>query len=654
MNTKAVGEATKSLANRIRATGKSRKAVETPLRTDERVIARITDGIYRQPSSALRELISNAYDADAKKIVILTDAPRFSTITIRDDGIGLTPESLQHLIEHIGGSAKRTQEGAELEVTARDDPTSSPGGRQLIGKLGIGLFSVAQFTRHFLIITKTRGAPFRTIADITLGPVNQEIQLIASPEDGKPGIETGHARIWIEHAPDVDAQGTEITLLDLLPRTKAELASADQWAKLDFEREESGGKATTAEPKFHIGRTERQNPDKLLVQPRLPWSHEDPADERFRKFVQGVRGLAVSDQDNVDLDLACDRYLQTLWTLALSAPLDYLEEHPFDLDASGDLLFYKLDNQTRGQASPLLIKPGTTPRKILKLKSPALAAGDRFEVEIDGVRLKRPIVFRGQPKTRHAVKTPLLFVGRCREDFAKKPIELSGGALEFEAYLLWTPRVLPTQHQGVIIRVGNAAGALFDRTFMGYQVSEQTRLRQIIAEIFVLKGLDGAINIDRESFNYAHPHYQFIVKWLHSAIRQLTNKHKEVGKEKRKRKVEEGGKAARRKLEDLVLTNLAEHGVEDVPEVVLLSPADESKASSLRQDGTTALRRSAVVPESSQRQTSVEQQRSALFERKAVAIAQLLAGWGLLDDLSFADQERLVRDILQIATSDID
>ena len=80
-----------SLAEKIRASGKSKKPVEAPLKTDERVLARITDGIYRQPASALRELISNAYDADASEVIIQTDAPRFTLISIRDDGLGLTP-----------------------------------------------------------------------------------------------------------------------------------------------------------------------------------------------------------------------------------------------------------------------------------------------------------------------------------------------------------------------------------------------------------------------------------------------------------------------------------------------------------------------------------------------------------------------------------
>jgi hypothetical protein len=44
--------------------------VQTIVQTNEQVIARVTDGIYRQPASALRELISNAYDADATRVGI--------------------------------------------------------------------------------------------------------------------------------------------------------------------------------------------------------------------------------------------------------------------------------------------------------------------------------------------------------------------------------------------------------------------------------------------------------------------------------------------------------------------------------------------------------------------------------------------------------
>lgn len=110
-----------------RVTGQPAEAV---LRTDDRVLARITDGIYRQPSSALRELISNAYDADATEVYVDTDAPRFSRIVIRDNGRGMDEEALSRLIHHIGGSSKRTNRGKEIGTTSGTDPSRSPSGRR--------------------------------------------------------------------------------------------------------------------------------------------------------------------------------------------------------------------------------------------------------------------------------------------------------------------------------------------------------------------------------------------------------------------------------------------------------------------------------------------------------------------------------------------
>ena len=83
--------------------------------------------------------------------------------------------------------------------------------------------------------------------------------------------------------------------------------------------------------------------------------------------------------------------------------------------------------------------------------------------------------------------------------------------------------------------------------------------------------------LDQSPYNYAHPHYQFLVKWLHSAIRQLTNRHKEVGGEVRRQRLTRVGQAAREHLQILVEERLKEHGIEDVPIVELLEHQQESK-----------------------------------------------------------------------------
>src|SRR5262245_13327238 len=98
------------------------EAIELSLETDDRVLARVTDGIYRQPASAIRELIANAYDADATEVTVLTDAPRYSRILVRDNGRGMSAAMLLNLIKHIGGSAKRTPLGQQLGVTDQKNP----------------------------------------------------------------------------------------------------------------------------------------------------------------------------------------------------------------------------------------------------------------------------------------------------------------------------------------------------------------------------------------------------------------------------------------------------------------------------------------------------------------------------------------------------
>lgn len=222
----------------IRARRDSGEPAEAKLRTDDRVLARITDGIYRQPSSALRELISNAYDADATEVVIETDAPRFREIRVRDNGRGMDAAALARLIHHIGGSSKRTSIGAVMGTTDDHNPNLSKLGRKLIGKIGIGLFSVNQLTAHFQIITKVKGADHRLFADVVLKTYSEE----ELPPDGK--FESGSVKVISVPAEDRGAQGTEIILKEIRPRARNILRSFDVWQRqfdeddrLDEERE---------------------------------------------------------------------------------------------------------------------------------------------------------------------------------------------------------------------------------------------------------------------------------------------------------------------------------------------------------------------------------------------------------------------------------
>jgi hypothetical protein len=91
----------------------------------------------------------------------------------------------------------------------------------------------------------------------------------------------------------------------------------------------------------------------------------------------------------------------------------------------------------------------------------------------------------------------MLFVGRYAPNLEKVDSRMRGGNFGLEAYLFWNGKVVPKENNGVLIRIRGTSGALFDQTFFKYQVSELNRLKQITSELFIQRGLDAALNIDR-------------------------------------------------------------------------------------------------------------------------------------------------------------
>jgi hypothetical protein len=624
--------------------------VSTTLKTDDRVIARVTDGIYRQPGSALRELIVNAYDADATQVIVKTDAPRFERIEVSDNGRGMSPEVVAHLLFHIGGSAKRHEDGRTLGVTAESDSLLSPGGRRLIGKIGIGLFSVSQLTRSFQIITKVAGDEFRTVATVTMKQYADEESTVE--EGGRHKYESGKVKIWREKAVDIESQGTTIVLTSIRPQARDTLRSREIWEAIERETESfgEGEPQTIAPPRFHIGCVDVTTTD-LLVQSgsdhsSLPWDSEDAPDEAFRKLVRAVWDEIGHSSPNPKIEDIFDYYLRMVWQLSLSIPLSYVAGHLFDKSLEGWAEAFELSNKPKGQAVLLELKKGISIRKQMGLSDPTDPVGG-FVVLFDELKLFRPIEYEKLPTTSHAIKKPLVFLGKCRETFPRVQKELSGGPLSFEAYLFWTPKVAPVEHQGVLIRIHGASGTLFDSTFMRYQVAEQTRRRQITCEIFVNEGLDSALNIDRESFNTAHPHSVYITKWLHEALRQLINAQKKLAKEFRDRSQSE---SKQRTLTDIqkVANDVWAQEVDEYSAPPLIEFVSSTKKDISTAGDTYIYKREDIVSARTKASTAPQRKRDAVLEKKLEAIAQVLASFGLLDAVSKNKQGKLLKAIYQI------
>jgi hypothetical protein len=629
----------------------SEHVVSTTLRTDERVIARVTDGIYRQPASAIRELISNAYDADATRVVVKTDAPRFSRMSVEDNGHGMSPEVLAHLLFHIGGSAKRSDIGKGLGVTAQNDPSKSPGGRKLIGKIGIGLFSVSQLTHTFQIITKVKGDAYRTIATVALKQYIDEEAASEEPS-GKKQFESGKVNIWREKAADTDAQGTTVVLTAIRPQARDTLRSREIWSAIaQNERGLDQDGQSIDPPRFHIGRVDDETGELLQKASGkyfvLPWEKADGPEEAFQKLVQSVWDEVEHTNPNPKLDRIFDYYLRMVWQLSLAVPLPYVEGHIFDMPQAEWAEIFALANSPKGAARRIVPEVGKTVREAMNLVDPVEAVG-QFDVYFDNLKLSRPIKFKGLPSSSNALKKPLVFLGKCTERFEKLPRELSGGPLSFEAYLFWTPKVAPTEHQGALVRIHGSSGTLFDPTFMRYQVAELTRLRQITCEIFVSEGLDSALNIDRESFNNAHPHAVYITKWLYSALRQVATAHKRLASEARELVREENKGTTVSEIQRVAVDFWKQETDDPASQPPAIEISDTGQKTSESAAETYVFNRAFVVPERTRVNTSRARARDAIIEEKLKAIAQVLASFGLLDAVSKRKQEKLLKAIFEI------
>ncbi len=110
-------------------------------------IERITSA---KPIAALAELIWNAYDADAKKVIItFEEGPisKLGKILVTDDGIGIDPNRAESLFKFLGGSWK-------------NGTLHTSGGRFIHGEKGQGRFKAFSLGESVKWISRANGKKF--------------------------------------------------------------------------------------------------------------------------------------------------------------------------------------------------------------------------------------------------------------------------------------------------------------------------------------------------------------------------------------------------------------------------------------------------------------------------------------------------------------
>lgn len=460
-------------------------------------------------------------------------------------------------------------------------------------------------------------------------------------DDAEGKYEAGQVLIWRERATDTKSHGTTVILDGVWSQTIETLRSESRWEPIrKMQESEPTSSIRLPPPKFHIGAVSEDDKDTfadLFGSPKLPWSTDDTPLEAFQLLANSVTNPQPPETANPPIEKLFDYYLQMIWELSLWCPLPYVDIHPFDLEIGKARSVYSTID---GSA----VDPDAN--NAFKLRD-VFNLGDEvtdpmFRVVIDDLELARPIKVRNFPRTSSAIQIPIVFAGSSHEAFRGVDRELSGGPLRFQAYLVWAPQIRPPDHQGSLVRVHNATGMLFDHDFISFPVAEQTRLAQITCEVFVLEGFDGALNIDRESFNFAHPHAVYLARWLHSVLRRLIATQKRLAAEARQHQNEARTNEAASQAEALVNLAWVRETDDDgsAPPEVIFGKASEDRP----QTDVPAFvydKRSIFQPFTGRGAN----ERAAKWEALIARIAQILAAYSLLDQLTTERQQLLLKEI---------
>lgn len=115
---------------------------EFQIKIDLNVLNHLGMGLYSNTPAVLTEIISNAWDADAENVDITLNTTN-NTVTIADDGHGMTRYDIQNKFLHVG-YARRSD----------DRQTSDTKNRQVMGRKGIGKLAMFSLAKIIEITTK--------------------------------------------------------------------------------------------------------------------------------------------------------------------------------------------------------------------------------------------------------------------------------------------------------------------------------------------------------------------------------------------------------------------------------------------------------------------------------------------------------------------
>ena len=446
-----------------------------PIYMSAKVFGHLAQGLYRTPAGAIKELISNSFDADAPLVRIHTGFPRFETLSCEDNGTGMSEDEFRRLMNRgIGSSFKRSGTAEVTELYKRP----------LIGRLGLGILSLAQICTRFEILSHHKETKTAFRATIQFPPyTRQEMDKIAKRRSG-------------------DAEDDKI------------LGGNYRLAGEQYDPSRNGVRVFTKYLRESFRKQMRTTLERLADKKT---SGVSPY-KTFETFMSAIYGFPKPVQS---LNLV-SYYDQLLFGLALAAPLPIIEDRnlvvqlPMMRDRQAELLNFNFQVQVDN----------------LSLANPVWLPSDREghtakQCHLSDSEKKRFEVTDGPVKEPCSVLQHRVVIRKSDAQFNLYEMKyvnnnVGGSPLQFSGYLFQQiGRLYPRDIQGVLIRLHNVAIGKYDNSMLTYPYAEGPRYSMVSGELFVQQGFEDALNIDRDSFNELHPHYIRVQSYVHSLLHEL-------------------------------------------------------------------------------------------------------------------------------------
>lgn len=134
----------------------SKASKQYTLSTSLAVLEDLGINLYTNSAAVLTEIVANAWDADARQVDVVTDS-HARTLSVRDDGIGMTEQELNAKFLTVGYKRREHSE------------TKTKSGRSVMGRKGIGklsAFSLAEVVEVHTIKGREKRAFRMVLSDI--------------------------------------------------------------------------------------------------------------------------------------------------------------------------------------------------------------------------------------------------------------------------------------------------------------------------------------------------------------------------------------------------------------------------------------------------------------------------------------------------------